>query len=78
MKFVADFYREYWQCGDGCCSDSWVNMDVSKDGKYCGELERLSVWDQDDALEIAKNFVENQFDLKDGEYELEITGGWEY
>lgn len=78
MKFVANFYRQYWQCGDGCCTESWVNMDVSKDGKYCGSEENLSIYDENEAMEAAMNFVDHQFDLVNEEYELEITGDWDY
>lgn len=78
MKFVADFNRHYWKCGDGCCTESWVNMDVSKDGEHCGSKENLSIYDENEAMEAAMNFVESKFDLEDGGYELEITGDWDY
>ena len=79
MKFKAEFKREYWQCGDGCCSDSWVNLDLSNDEGYFNSWEELrQIDDKEDAEEYARDLIEGIFDLEKGKYELELDVNIEY
>lgn len=73
MQFHAEYYRDGWTCGDGCCSDSWVNLDISKDGKlWLSKDELRHIHCEEDAKKDAEEIIEVHFDLKSGEYELEL------
>lgn len=79
MKFKAEFKREYWECGDGCCSDSWVNLDLSKDGVHYNSFEEIrSVDDAEEAEAHARDLIEGIFDLELNEYELELDADVSY
>jgi len=72
-KFKAEYRLECWQCGDGCCSDSWQNAQLFEDGKYVNERDEIRhIYDEEDAREHANEWVQNTFDLEEGEYELEL------
>jgi hypothetical protein len=72
-KYTAEYYRQEWRCGDGCCSDSWVNLDLLKNGKvYMLKEEIRCIFSPEEAEEFARDLIDDE------NYELEITGGWEY
>ena len=33
MQYELKTNRVYWECGDGCCSDSWEEVELYCDGK---------------------------------------------
>jgi len=72
-KFFVDYYNEERSCGDGCCSDSWTSGDLSENGKHISTKEEMR-WldDEDDARQHANDWIQSEFDLKAGEYELVI------
>jgi hypothetical protein len=67
VKIKVEFYYQEWRCGDGCCSDSWYNMDIYEDGEFVKTVEEIrSVWDEEDA----KEFVKDYFDSEDVEIDF--------
>jgi hypothetical protein len=74
-KYTFEFYQKYWQCGDGCCSDSWVNCEFLIDGKFECEYEEIRhLHDNKDRLEFVCEKLEDQED----DFLLEIKGNVEY
>lgn len=73
MTFLFDFFEERWTCGDGCCSESNIIVDISKNGRWMERREGIfGVYSREEAEEYAKNLIEQNYELKEGEYELEI------
>ena len=70
-KYKFHFKREYWNCGDGCCSDSWHNLEVQDpEGKVIYEQEEIRyVYDVATAFKKAVDVMD---DLDINLYTLEI------
>ena len=60
-----------WQCGDGCCSDSWIEADLcDESGQFISTCERL-IWgwvgahEESELRELAKDAfgLEEPFEL---------------
>ena len=79
MKFKIDFTFVSWECGDGCCSDSWVDATLYRDGEHYNDYDELRyINDEKSAKEYAEDLIEDCFDLTPDKYELEIVGSWNY
>ena len=72
-KFFVEFTRESWECGDGCCSDSWHDIRVYKDGELVSSHEECRwVYNEEDARNWATDEIESSFELEKDSYDLEI------
>jgi len=74
-KFLVDFCYESWKCGDGCCSDSWYNIIVFKDGERSHSVNdcRACLYNEEDAWKWAHNEIQEYFELEKDSYDLEIS-----
>ena len=66
MKTVS-VYQESWECGDGCCSDYWVNVYLTENGKTIDRYENLRGFHKWDNEEDLKKFIIEYFDLNNEE-----------
>ena len=70
-KFKAIYYFQRWECGDGCCSDYWHDLEIYEDGKLIIEKKEIrGIYDSEDATKYARKFIENILD--DEEFEVEV------
>lgn len=60
---------ESWQCGDGCCSDYWINIYLIEDGKTISRQEYLRGWGyKEDSEEEIKKYCIEEFGLENEEF----------
>jgi hypothetical protein len=69
-KFKAVFYQQSWNCGDGCCTESWHDMVIHRGEETFESNDHRSVWSEEDAQVVADNFIQQFFNLEKDEYEL--------
>lgn len=69
MKIIVE--PESWRCGDGCCSDYWINIYLKDDeGKIISRAENLRSFGYlEDYVEEIKAYALEHFDLKEEEIE---------
>lgn len=67
----VEFFNKSWVCGDGCCSDHWVEAEVKIDGEIIETRLSLSWIDcSEDSQREAKDEILDIFeDLKEEETE---------
>lgn len=67
MKIIVE--AENWECGDGCCSDYWINICLqNKEGKVISRAENLRSFGYlEDYVEEIKAYALEYFDLKEEE-----------
>lgn len=56
-----------WQCGDGCCSNSWIDADLcDESGRFIKSAERLALgWISSYEDSELKELVKDVFGLED-------------
>ena len=68
MKIVC-VESDSWQCGDGCCSDYWINIYLLESGKNPVVKEYLRHWGyKEDFEEEIKEWCIEEFDLQNEEF----------
>lgn len=68
MKTVS-VESEDWQCGDGCCSDYWINIYLLENNKVIARRENLRNWFyKPDYEQEIKDWCIEEFDLQNEEF----------
>lgn len=72
-RYHIIFYYKYWVCGDGCCSDSWYDIEIEKDGEVVDSIveDRSCLYDDEDAQKWADSYMKRLYLEKD-QYDLTI------
>jgi hypothetical protein len=62
-----------WSCGDGCCSDSWINIFLMEDGRVVSRCENLRQWGYKEDFEgEIREWCKEEFDLQEGDFEWDF------
>ncbi len=68
MKIVS-VEPEDWRCGDGCCSDYWINIYLLENNKIISRRENLRDWGwKSDYEQEIKDWCIEEFDLQNEEF----------
>ena len=67
MKYHLKIQEVHWDCGDGCCSDSWKDLTVyviDENDKVTNvlELEEIRIYDEKEVIERAVEFLSANVD----------------
>lgn len=72
-KYFILVCQENWRCGDGCCSDHWIEAYLYQNKKEIGRIEDIRHFGyKDDSEEEVKEYILDYFELKEEEVE------WDY
>ena len=64
MKIIS-VEEEKWECGDGCCSDSWINIFLLENNRIIARKENLRYWPyKEDFEQEIKDWCIEEFDLQ--------------
>lgn len=68
MKTVS-VEPERWECGDGCCSDYWINIYLLENGKVIARRENIRDWFyKSDYEKEIKDWCIEEFELENEEF----------
>ena len=74
--FKVEFTEKEWNCGDGCCSDSWHEMDVyDADNNHVGGKDEVRGFYGEcdlDLIEYAKEHIECYLVEDEEEFTVEL------
>ena len=72
-EFFVQFFRQRWECGSGCCSNAWHDVDVYCDGKLVySRSEVLGLYSEIDAEVWAHDFIQSDYEFEKDSYKLKI------
>lgn len=68
MKTVS-VESDGWRCGDGCCSDSWINIYLWENNEIISSRENLRYWGyKEDYEQEIKDWCIEEFGLENEEF----------